>query len=246
MRKAELAGRKGRAADGSAQTREVKLGCVFTQHLTDPAGRPLRDHASTTYVATLAASDDFGLLLRKEAFQRGLGRAAQVVFLGDGAAWVWELARVNFPDATCILDFYHACEHLGALVEALQGKGSERARRQRDRWTALMKDGGIGEILARARAVVRQRPVPCAEARREIAYFEKNTARMAYGRFRAQGYFIGSGVVEAGCRTVVGQRLKNSGMFWSTPGAQNVLTLRTALLGNHFEADWNRRTLLAA
>lgn len=246
MRKAELAGRKGRAADGSAQTREVKLGCVFTQHVTDPAGCPLRDHASTTYVATLAASDDFGLLLRKEAFQRGLGRAAQVVFLGDGAAWVWELARVNFPDATCILDFYHACEHLGALVEALQGKGSERARRQRDRWTALMKDGGIGKILARARAVVRQRPVPCVEAQREIAYFEKNTARMAYGRFRAQGCFIGSGVVEAGCRTVVGQRLKNSGMFWSTPGAQNVLTLRTALLGNHFEADWNRRTLLAA
>jgi hypothetical protein len=69
---------------------------------------------------------------------------------------------------------------------------------------------------------------------------------LAYGRFRAQGYFIGSGVVEAGCRTVVGQRLKNSGMFWSTAGAQNVLTLRTALLGNHFDADWNRRSSLAA
>jgi hypothetical protein len=246
MRKAEVAGRKGKAADGSAQTREVKLGCVFTQHVTDQAGDPLRDHASTTYVATFAPSDDFGLLLRKEARQRGLGTAVQLVFLGDGAAWVWELARVNFPQATCILDFYHASEHLGALVDALQGKESERARCQRGKWTALMKAGGIKQILARARTALRKRPFPCAEAQQEIAYFEKNTARMAYGLFRAQGYFIGSGVVEAGCRTVVGQRLKNSGMFWSTAGAQNVLTLRTALLGNHFDADWDRRSSLAA
>ncbi len=246
MRKAEVAGRKGKAADGSAQTREVKLGCVFTQHVTDQEGQPLRDHASTTYVATFAPSDDFGLLLRQEALRRGLGLAAQVVFLGDGAAWVWELARVNFPQATCILDFYHAAEHLGALVDVLQGKGSKRARRQRDQWTALMKAGGIEKILARARSALRKQPLPCPEAAKEIAYFEKNTARMAYGSFRTQGYFIGSGVVEAGCRTVVGQRLKHSGMFWSTGGAQNVLTLRTALLGNHFDTDWIHRSPLVA
>jgi hypothetical protein len=101
---AGLEGRKGKQPDGSAKTREVKLGSVFTQTQCDEEGNPMRDYQSTTYVGSFESAQEFGARVRAEAFRRGMGRAEQVVFLGDGAAWVWELARVNFPDALQILD----------------------------------------------------------------------------------------------------------------------------------------------
>jgi len=115
----ELAGRPGKQADGSAKTREAKLGALFTQTRTDAEGRPVRDHQSTTYVGSFEAAADFGTRLRAEARRRGLGRAVRVVFLGDGAAWIWELARVNFPMAILILDLYHALERLHELCDGL-------------------------------------------------------------------------------------------------------------------------------
>ena len=111
----ELAGRAGKQADGSSKTREVKLGALFTQTKTDEEGLPVRDHASTTYVGSFETAVDFGTRVRQEARRRGVGRAAKVVFIGDGAAWIWELARVNFPTAIFILDLYHALERLHDL-----------------------------------------------------------------------------------------------------------------------------------
>lgn len=245
MSRRELTGRKGKAEDGSASTRENKLGCVFTQHGIDAEGNPLRDPSSTTYVSTFAPAEDFGIALRKEAFRRGISGAKETVFLGDGAAWVWELARINFPYATCILDFYHACEHLGTLAEALYGAGEQTSAKSRQ-WASLLKDNGIDQLIEQVRDALPEDKLRRQEIEKQLAYFEKNRTRMLYGTFRSKGYFIGSGVVEAGCKTVVGQRLKNSGMFWSLTGAQNVLTLRTALLGNHFDADWQHRLPLAA
>lgn len=93
---AELAGRKGKQPDGSAKTREVKLGSVFTQARCDEEGNPVRDYQSTTYVDSFETAGDFGTRILSEAFRRGMGRAARVVFLGDGAAWVCpETAREN-------------------------------------------------------------------------------------------------------------------------------------------------------
>lgn len=103
----ELAGRKGRQDDGTARTREVKLGCVFSQTKTDEEGRPVRDYQSTSYVGTLASVESFAPLLRDEARRRGMGQSQKIVFIGDGAAWIWELARTHFPLAILILDFYH-------------------------------------------------------------------------------------------------------------------------------------------
>lgn len=246
MTRRELAGRKGKAEDGSAKTREVKVGCVFTQHVSDAEGNPLRDPFSTTYVANFQPAEDFGLRLRQEAFRRGMSAAQEIVFLGDGASWVWELARVNFPQATCILDFYHAVEHLTSLAGSLYGEGSEMAAAKSRQWTSMLKEDGIDLIIGQARDALPNDAPRREDIEKQLAYFEKNRSRMFYGAFRSKGYFIGSGVVEAGCKTVVGQRLKNSGMFWSLKGAQNVLILRTALLGNHFDADWERRSALAA
>jgi hypothetical protein len=239
MTRSELEGRSGRQPDGSARTREVKLGCVFTQHVADAEGHPLRDPSSTTYLGTLENAAAFGLELRQEAIRRGLGNARKTVFLGDGAAWVWELARINFPGAIGILDFYHAFEHLGELSVALDGAGPA-AKKRTERWAASMKKGAIGQIIASAQKTLDRGAVAEAEeARKQIEYFRKNQHRMHYDQYRREQLFIGSGVVEAGCKTVIGQRLKKSGMFWSESGAQNVIDLRCALHGGHFDSDWS-------
>ncbi len=241
MRPEELEGRKGKQPDGSAATREVKLGCVFTQTLTDEEGYPLRDHQSTTYVGSFEPAEAFGLKIRNEAQRRGIGSAQLVVFLGDGAAWVWELARLNFAQAICILDLYHAVEHLNELCKNLYADQQSWIRRMQTQWYQRMEEDGIEEVIGSARRRLSQlAPILQEPIGKQIAYFENNKERMLYQTYRQKGYFYGSGVVEAGCRTVVGQRLKQSGMLWSCPGAQSVLELRCALLGNRWEECWNR------
>jgi len=238
MRRKELRGRKGKNG-GRARTREVKVGTVFTHRKPDqPDQRPERDYASTTYIADILSAPEFGSRLRAEALRRGIAKAKVIVFLGDGATWVWKLARINFPTAVCILDYYHACEHLTLLAQSLYGEGSPLAKQRFRQWRkALLKDE-ITSIIAQAKADLPSRPGTRASAKKQTAYFERNRSRVLYRTFRQAGYFIGSGVVEAGCKTVVGQRLKLSGMLWSRPGACALLAIRCALLSGWFNDFW--------
>lgn len=245
LRRGELQGVAGRQPDGTARTREAKLGCVFTQTSADAEGQPLRDPDSTTYVGTLEDCRQLGVLLRAEALRRGYARARRTVYLGDGAAWIWENARLNFPDAVQILDFYHASEHLGVLAAALLGAGPP-AQEQQSRWCHQMKETSSAAVITHAQALREERrahlaPEQLATIERETAYFQTHAERTRYGDFRKQGYFIGSGVVEAGCKTVVGRRLKQSGMFWSQRGGDDLLTLRCMILGPNFTKIWNAR-----
>jgi len=242
VRPEETEGRKGKQKDQSAKTREVKLGCVFTQTTEDEEGKPVRDPQSTSYVATLAPAGEFGGLLRAEAIKRGLALARLVVFLGDGAAWVWELARVNFPMAVFILDFFHAAEHLEWLAEALFGEKTEQSKTQWEQWAKVLKEqpDGLEIVLREARQALPRRGQRRAAALKQIAYFESNTNRMRYAEYQARGLFIGSGVIEAGCKTVIGQRLKQSGMFWGVAGAQNVLDIRCLLENRQFGLFWEQ------
>lgn len=231
MRKECLVGRAGKQADGSAKTREVKLGCVFLQTEIDPEGHPIRKEDSTSYIGTFEPAAEFGLLLRQEAQRRGMAQATKTIFLGDGAAWVWELARINFSGAILILDFYHAVQHLVGLVDALCGKDTPAGKMKTKLWKGwLLKDQAL-RIIQQAKAEL-ARSLDNEKAGKEIAYLENNLARMAYGTFRKAGYFIGSGVIEAGCKTVVGKRMKASGMFWSEAGGQGILDLRCAFLSD--------------
>jgi len=222
---ADTAGRKGKDPDGRAHTREVKLGVVFTQSAVDDDGFPIRDPDSSSYVATLEPVEHFGTLIYAEARRRGSAKATEMVILGDGATWIWSLAKLHFPGATHIVDLYHAREHLSDLAKLLAPVlGEERAS-----WLAKRKDelddGDIPAILAAARAL----EVPATKAKdldTALGYFKTNAARMAYKAFRAAGHFVGSGSVEAGCRAVIGQRLKLSGMRWSVRGATGIVTLR--------------------
>lgn len=244
MRRKHLRGRKGKKG-GRARTREVKVGTVFTHRKPEPGERPQRDYGSTTCIAAIVTAAQFGSLLRAEALRRGIAKAKVVVFLGDGAVWVWKLARINFPSAICILDYYHACEHLKLLAEALYGEGSALAKKRYRQWRkGLLKDK-IDSIIAQAKADLPAATPADKEARKQIAYFQRNRSRMLYQTFRQAGYFIGSGVVEAACKTVVGQRLKNSGMLWSRKGASHLLTVRCALLSGWFDDFWKHHTTAA-
>jgi hypothetical protein len=214
----ELCGRKGKQPDGSAKTREAKLGCVFTQHGKDERGHPVRDPDSTTYVASFQTASEFGALIRQEATRRGLGRARRVVVVFDGAKWTAELARVNFPTAVWILDFYHAMVHLHALAEALAGKDTPAKRALVSRWKKLLLQDRVAQVIEQARHLGQDRHAEAALIQQEIGYLENHQEWMLYGTYRRAGYFIGSGVIEAGCKTVVGARLKCSGMHWTEEG----------------------------
>ena len=230
MRRKELQGIKGKQADGSAKTREAKLGCVFTQTIRDDEGKPVRDPDSTSYVGTYKGCRQIAVLLHQEARRRGLGRAKQVVFIGDGAAWVWENCRLTFPEAIEILDFYHASEHVGQLASAFHDDDPEQAALCRTRWCHDMKQTSPAALVSECRAQLCEHP-EWSKSKQEamelqINYLESHSTRTHYGKYQAQGLFIGSGVIEAGCKTVVGRRLKQSGMFWGEAGAENILRTR--------------------
>ena len=238
----ELAGRKGKQANGTAKTREVKLGCVFSQTQTDKEGQPMRDHQSTSYVGTLESVESFAPLLRDEARRRGIGHSQKIVLIGDGAAWIWELARTHFPSAILILDFYHMMEYLHELSQLLYGKDTPWAARMKDQWKEQMERDQVQAVIDTMKRRAEQLGELSADTgqKEKIGYLENNKDKMLYGTFRHQGLFYGSGVVEAGCRAVIGKRLKQSGMFWSQSGAENILALRCALLGNRWDECWNQ------
>lgn len=241
MRKSELDGRKGRQKDGSSKTREAKLGCVFTQSTTDEENRPVRDPASTSYVGTFDGCRDMAVLLHQEALRRGLGRAQKVVFIGDGAAWVWNNCGSTFPGAVQILDYYHASEYVVEIAKAVHADDERKATALHKRWREGMKASSPKKLIAEARRLLGKHP-EWGDSRRglveeKIAYLESHASRTEYGEYRAKGYFIGSGVVEAGCKTVVGGRLKQSGMFWSKRGAGNILDMRCLFLGKAYRTE---------
>ena len=189
----ELAGRKAKQSDGKAKTRQVYLGCVFTQHRVDEEGRPVRDWESTTYVSSFKPIDHFGPLLRREALRRGMG-----------------------------------------------SKEHPNYKRQLSSWTKRLLKDKVEILIKETRKKCRGTP-QAEQVEQALHYFTSNVTRMQYGTFRAAGYFIGSGVVEAGCKTVIGARCKQSGMFWSESGAENVLALRCINTSRRLDDFWKYR-----
>jgi hypothetical protein len=240
MRRGELKGRKGKQADGSAKGREVKVGCVFTQTCLNEEGFPVRDEDSTTYVAGIESSTLFGDRIYHEALGRGLEQARRVIVLTDGAAYNKTIVQMHFPGAQHIIDLYHAREHLHLLADLVLSPALLPA--QLDRWSLLLDQGAIEALLKEVQDQLPHAGKRRHEALRQMRYFEKNTPFMRYAQFRNQGLFVGSGVIEAGCRTVVGQRLKQPGMFWSLRGAHAILQIRCAILSRRFEAFWESRS----
>jgi len=239
----ETEGRKGKDETGKARTREAKLGCIFTQTKVDDQGRPLRNPDSTTYVGAIETAEQFGPRIYAEAVRRGLNRAKRVIVIGDGAPWIWNIVSEHFHGAVQIVDLYHARQHLAELSKIVYGPASTRARD----WSAGRReqlDGGNLSAVLKALKRLRPRDPEAQQAvRHAITYFKTNAERMRYDTFRSQSLFVGSGVMEAGCKTVVGHRLKQSGMRWTVRGANAIIALRCSELSGRWEEFWEARSI---
>lgn len=216
--------------------------CV-TCYWDEPDGRREKRHA--VRFCSAAAFVPFVWAL---ACRCGLESARQVVLLGDGARWIWDHVGGLLKEAVCIVDWYHALEHLWACGRVLHGPETPQTRAWVHAYQALLWEGQVRTILrrlgeehARARAPAKRQAL-----RSLITYIENQDHRLAYDRFRAAGLDIGSGQVEAACKHVVALRMKRGGMRWSHAGSQNTLALRVAWLNRDWDALWDSRPLARA
>jgi len=236
----ETAGREGKGEDGRARTREIKLAVFFTQDDIDQDGYPVRDRDSASYIATFEPASVFGDMVKAEGIRRGADHVRQLTILGDGAAWIWNIATSKFPEATQIVDLFHAREHLNDLARQLEFMLGDR----KDEWLAArLEDLDYGYIDG---IVAATRQYPLAGIKKDeigtaLGYFENNAHRMRYKWFRSRGLFVGSGVVESGCKAVIGQRLKLSGMRWTVTGADAIATLRCQQASRPEDRIWQPR-----
>jgi hypothetical protein len=246
LRGEELQGRAGKQPDGSAKTREVKLVALWSAERRDPQGLPVRDPGSVSYSAAIesAATPDtaeqlspFAQRVEREARRRGFDQAQRRVVLGDGAPWIWNLAAEIFPGALQIVDLYHAQQRLWDVAKAIYGAGSDLAQQ----WAKQRRDELDRGQLCRLVQALRAHAANHEQARQCLLYVVRNRRRMRYPGFRAQLLCVTTGVVEAGCKFVVGTRLKRAGMHWTTAGADAILALRCSVLNGRFDLFWPRR-----
>jgi hypothetical protein len=240
--KKETVGRQGKMQGQPAHTREAKLGCVFTQTTWDKEGFPVRDPDSTTYTGAIETAEEFGKRIYLEAWKRGWSRAEKKVVMGDGAEWIWNLAEQHFPGAVQIVDLYHARQHLWELARRLHPNDEVNQKVwMKVHQRRLLDQGKIEKLVYLLRSLESANPEVDEKIRTEADYFERNAERMRYPKFRRQHLFVGSGVIEAGCKTVIGSRLKRSGMFWTVRGANAIIALRCCQLNGRFEDYWEAR-----
>jgi hypothetical protein len=240
----ETEGRTGRIEGQRARTRECKLGSVFTQTTVDEEGWPIRDPDSTTYVAAIETAEEFGFRIDTEAWRRGWEWATTKVVLGDGAPWIWNLADQHFPGAIQIVDLYHARQHLWKTAVLLHPQDPAAKKLWMIPMKGLLDEGNIEPLVTHLREIAAghadAHPDLAQEVLKEAEYFATNAERMRYPEFREKGLFVGSGVVEAGCKSVIGSRLKRSGMFWTVRGANAIIALRCCRINGRFEDYWEQ------
>jgi len=247
MRASELNGRSGKQPDGSAKTREVKLCTVWSAESRDAENRPVRDPGSVTYTAAIesAATLDtdeipsaFTQRALREAARRRFTQADRSVVLGDGAPWIWNIARELFPKAIQIVDRFHVKEHLSTVAKTIYGADTSQVQIWAKRRHQELDSGRLPELLR----ALRRHADRFDEARKCFQYIHRNRDRMRYAQFHAEGLCTSSGVVEAGCKVVVATRLKRAGMHWTVRGSNAIIALRCAKLSGRFQDFWERRT----
>lgn len=238
------------SADGAmvplvgGQWSEVKLLTVGTvQCRLAGDGEPVHT-GELSYFARVAPAEQFGRLATLETHRRGTMRAGRVVAVLDGAVWLQGLIDLQRPDATRILDFPHAAEHLGAAATAVWGEGSAQARGWLGGWLHELKHGEPADVLAAVgRLPVAEAADPPAAAmvvHQTLDYLAQRWGQIQYAHFRAQGLPIGSGCVESGHKQVMQARLKGPGMHWAPGNVNPLLSLRCALCNDRWTERWER------
>jgi hypothetical protein len=239
--KKETVGRQGKTEGQPAHTREAKLACVFTQTTWDQEGYAIRDPDSTTYVGAIETAEEFGKRIYMEVSKRGWSRAEKKVVMGDGAEWIWNLANQYFPGAIQIVDLFHARQHLWEVARKLHPNDESNQNRWMMIHQDLLDNCKIKKLVTSLRSIETSSTELAEKLRTEAAYFRHNARRMRYPKFRRQHLFVGTGVIEAGCKTLIGSRCKQSGMFWTVRGANAILALRCCQFNGRFEDYWEAR-----
>lgn len=231
--------------------RDLKVGCWYQAEAVPPAQRSTRqrekaDRAQPVlrakhlrYFCDMAEASEFGKLVWGTGCAANADLTPELIFVCDGAPWIWNLVEHYYPHARQIIDWYHAEEHLERVAQAAF---SDPAQRQT--WLEPVTDalwqGQVETVIQACQRLAAE----CAEARRAVNYFSNNAARMRYDQFRAAGYLIGSGAVESGCKQIVTQRLKRSGAQWLPDGAVRTAKARAAWLSGDWPALCARRAAL--
>ena len=244
-RPSETEGRAGKDG-GRAGTRDAKVGALWLTEPDGEGGRRTVDDSVRYFAAVESAADDgqgdspVARRLLRELAAAGYAPEDVGVCIGDGADWLRRLFDEWFPAAVSIVDFFHAAEYLWAAAGTRYGPGSDLAKRWAAKLCRLLKAGRADEVLA---ALRRAGGAECGKA---AGYIGKRRERMRYDEYLARGLPIGSGRAEAACKTVVGRRLKCTGMRWSVDGANPVLWVRCAHLSGWFDDYWDERLRQAA
>ena len=228
---------------------EVKVATLYAAESRCRSGSGRGKVLCKEYYATLEDSRMFGEAL----WQRSLGwhveHVHRMVVMGDGAAWIWNLADLHFPGAIEIVDFYHGVEHLWELGEGLWGDRttSQATRSWVRRYRRRLKEGRIDLILSAVERSLGQMgsglsAERCKTVNRNKEYFRRNASRMRYGRFLQMRLPIGTGMVEGACKHVVQSRFKRPGARWSRAGLKSMLALKLARLNDCWETLWPHLT----
>lgn len=223
--------------EGWKEVKTVSISAVekVTNPETGEAEVRLSKHS---YRAGLWEAKDFATQQWAEGCRRGLERAKEIVSINDGAIWIWLIVQMCWAPCVEILDWWHALEKLWEAARALFADDQE-ARKQ---WMETQKSQLWHSQLRQVFRAIRQlcprgQPLP-DPVRAALSYLFHNRRRVQYQHFRQAGYPIGSGTVEAACKLVMQERMKQAGMRWSRDGAQAMLALRSALLSERWDQVW--------
>jgi hypothetical protein len=243
--------RKGKAPEKHEDWRDMKVLCWFEAEKVPSAQRSARHREKVErnhvplrakniqYFADITEADNFGKLLWATGCSLNADMSPELVFLGDGAVWIWNLVDHYFPSAIQIVDWYHAEEYLENVAKAAFSSPSERSN-WLEQVTQALWDGEVEKVIRACSALDQS----CDEARKAVSYFFNNIERMRYDQFRANELMIGSGTVESGCKQIVTQRLKLPGAQWIVSGAVQTAKARTAWLSGSWYSLCERRAAL--
>ena len=243
--------KKGEAKAEHEDWRDLKVGCWYEVERVPPAQQSVRQRAKVAreqpalraknmqYFCDITPADEFGKLLWATGCRINADLSPELIFLGDGAVWIWNLIACYFPEAVQIVDWYHAEEHLEGVANAAFPPGPERAD-----WLEGVKqalwEGQVEEVISACEGLA----TACETARKAALYFYTHAERMRYDRFRAAGYMIGSGTVESGCKQIVTQRLKLPGAQWEVAGAVQTAKARAVWLSGQWQTLCEQRSNL--
>ena len=229
--------------------RELKVGCWHLEEESPRDSAPDESEKETrateiSYYCDFLRAETFGDLMWASGCQRLADQAKELVFVADGAAWIWKLVQTHFPQATQIVDWYHAVEYIAPVAKAALGEGTPESQAWQDRVRTDLWEGHFERVLSSFEQLL-DHPKAGEAARKARNYYINNRKRMRYAEFRSKGFRIGSGTVESGCKQIGTQRLKVAGARWGLQGARKTAKARAALLSNQWGSITARLGCLA-